>query len=79
MVLLLIYSNILFKQICMACIKIVGIWWSRPLLFTTPLSSLSHCSRNSQQIFIFCPTIHTVFFLGINLKDHGKRQGKRVI
>ncbi|KAH8977316.1 hypothetical protein EDB92DRAFT_1918037 [Lactarius akahatsu] len=58
--------------------KIVGIWWSGPLLFTTPLSSLSHCSRNSQYIFIFCydlistdPTLPTVFFLG--RKDHRKR------
>ncbi|KAH8998559.1 hypothetical protein EDB92DRAFT_1835850 [Lactarius akahatsu] len=50
---------------------------SGPLLFMTPLSSLSHCSRNSQYIFIFCydlistdPTLPTVFFGG--RKDHGK-------
>ncbi|KAH8993996.1 hypothetical protein EDB92DRAFT_1852134, partial [Lactarius akahatsu] len=58
--------------------NVVGIWWSGPLLFTTPLSSLSHCSQNFQYILIFCydlistdPTLPTVFFLG--RKDHGKR------
>ncbi|KAH9045597.1 hypothetical protein EDB85DRAFT_44768 [Lactarius pseudohatsudake] len=74
----LVSSNTLFQQICVAFSKIVGIWWSGPLLFTTPLSSLSHCSRNSQYIFIFCydlistdPTLPTVFFLG--KKEHRKR------
>ncbi|KAH9011864.1 hypothetical protein EDB84DRAFT_1538191 [Lactarius hengduanensis] len=48
-----VYSNTLFQQICVAFSKIVGIWWSWPLLFTTPLSSLSLVMISYLQILLY--------------------------
>ncbi|KAH9036909.1 hypothetical protein EDB84DRAFT_1482044 [Lactarius hengduanensis] len=49
----LVYSNTPFQQICVAFIKIVGIWRSGPLLFTTPLSSLSLVMISYLQILLY--------------------------
>ncbi|KAH9009168.1 hypothetical protein EDB84DRAFT_1471251 [Lactarius hengduanensis] len=49
----LVSSNTLFQQICVAFSKIVGIWWSGPLLFTTPLSSLLLVMISYLQILLY--------------------------